>query len=82
MAPKRFRTYLELGLRRGRRRVAQDIDVPSPEAEQSVPEPQEEVDEISQWFESPIPRAPRSGMSQKKAMNQDLPDADSTAPSP
>ena len=37
---------------------------------------------MSQWFECPIPRAPRSGMSQKRAMTQDLPDADSTAPPP
>ena len=37
MAPKRCRTYLEPGPRRGRRRVTQDTDVPSPEAEQPVP---------------------------------------------
>ena len=37
---------------------------------------------MPQWFESPIPRAPRSRMSQKRAMTQELPDADSTAPSP
>ena len=35
-----------------------------------------------QCFECPIPRAPRSGMSQKKAMTQELPDADSTTPPP
>ena len=82
MAPKRFGPYLGPGPRRGRRRVAQETDVPSPEAEQLVPKPQEEVDEMPQWFESPIPRAPRLGMSQKRAMTQDLPDVDSNAPSP
>ena len=50
MAPKRSRTYLEPGPRRGRRRVAQDTDVPSPEAEQLVLEPQEEVDEMPPMF--------------------------------
>ena len=82
MAPKRSRTYLGPGPRRGRRRVAHDTDVLSPEAEQPVPEPQKKVDEMPQWFECPIPRAPRSGMSQKKAVTQELPDADSTAPPP
>ena len=42
------------------------------------PEP-EEVGEMPQWYESSIPRAPRSGMSQRRAMTQDLPDANSTA---
>ena len=79
MAPKRREPYLGLGPRRGRRRVTQDTDVPSPEVEQ--PEP-EEVGEMPQWYESSIPRAPRSGMSQKREMTQDLPNADSTAPSP
>ena len=39
----------------GRRRVAQDTDVPSPEAEQPVPESQKEVDEMPQWFKCPVP---------------------------
>ena len=78
MAPKRCGPYLGLGPRRGKRRVAQDTDVPSPKVEQLVSEPQEKVDEVPQWFESPIPRAPRSGMSQKREITQDLPDADST----
>ena len=82
MAPKRCGPYLGPGPRRGRRRVTQDTDVLSPKVEQPVPEPQEEVDEIPQWFGSPIPRAPRSRMSQRRTTTQDLPDADSTAPSP
>ena len=82
MTPKRCGPYLGPGPKRGRRRVAQDIDGPSPEVEQPEPEPQEEVNEMPQWFESPIPRAQRSGMSQRRATTQDLPDADSTAPSP
>ncbi|XP_022957288.1 uncharacterized protein LOC111458730 [Cucurbita moschata] len=82
MAPKRRGTYLGPGPRRGRRRVALNTDVPSLEAEQPVPEPQEEVEEMPEWFECPIPRAPRSGMSQRKAVTQDLSDTDSTAPPP
>ena len=48
MAPKRGGPYLGSGLRRGRRRVAQDTDVPSLEVEQPEHEPQEEVGEMPQ----------------------------------
>ena len=74
MTLNRCGPYLGPRPRRGRRRVAQDTDVQSPKAEQPVLEPQEEVDEMPPRFESPISLAPRSGMSQKKAMTQDLPD--------
>lgn len=77
MVPKRRGPYVGLGLRRGRRKVAQGTSVPTLEVEQ--PEPQEEIRDMPQASERTVLRAPRTRKRRRGARAQDLPDIDPIA---